>query len=126
MKNVGGVKYKEGNYNWLASYSKTGDKGNIFGSGQYGYESTVENIQSSIVIHEYISHIQYKFGDDTKSHRMSYLLTMSTGSLWNSTTKKYKEFVWKQYNLYKNNELYNKSINPNKIPKYQNLIFKNL
>lgn len=57
---------------------------------------------------------------------MSYLLTMSTGSLWNSTTKKYKEFVWKQYNLYKNNELYNKSINPNKIPKYQNLIFKNL
>ena len=123
MKNVGGIKYKKGDFNWLSRYS-SGDTGEIFGSGKYDYESTVENIQSSIVIHEYISHIQHKFGDDTNNHRMSYALTMSTGALWNSTTAKYKEFVWKNYNIYKNIELHNKSINPNKIPKYSSLIFK--
>ena len=43
---------------WEASYRLEEGKGKISGSDRYGYETTVENIQSSIITHEWYSHIK--------------------------------------------------------------------
>jgi len=111
MANIeGGIQYNpDGNYNWSTSYYSRGKTGQIFGSGKHSYESTVENIQSSVIIHEYISHMQLKFGDGNKNHSNSYFMVRNSVKLWNSTTWKHKQFNWQNYNYYKNLELYNQS-----------------
>ncbi|WP_413614610.1 RHS repeat domain-containing protein [Flavobacterium sp. N2155] len=120
---IGGIQYQaSSDFGWMTEYTLNGNIGKIYGSGEYSYESTVENIQSSVIIHEYITHMQYKLGDGSKSHRMSYWYVMNSGKLWNSTTQKYKEFNWRQYNIYKNQEV-NEGKRPKPIPLY-NSVFK--
>src|SRR5690606_27311478 len=57
--------------NWEASYSLGAGKGKISGSDRYNYETTVENIQSSIIVHEWYSHIKKNQGDGYGSHRLA-------------------------------------------------------
>ncbi|MGO3708264.1 RHS repeat-associated core domain-containing protein [Mesonia hippocampi] len=80
---------------WISSYKLGEGKGRIRGSDKYSYETTVENIQSSIGVHEWYSHIKKKQRDGTKSHRLAYKNVINYKSLWNNTTENYKEFnMW--------------------------------
>ena len=44
----------------------------INGCDGYNYETTVENLASSIIVHEWYSHAQKKTNDILKSHRLAY------------------------------------------------------
>ena len=78
---------------WSSSYALKTGVGKIQGSDKYLYETTVENIQSSIVVHEYYSHIKKNNGNDYKSHRLAYKNVINYKPLWNKTTDVYKGFV---------------------------------
>ena len=81
---------------WLSTYRLGTGKGKISGSDGYIYETTVENLQSSIGVHEYYSHIKKNNGSRTfSSHRLAYKNVINFKSLWNNTTNNYKEFnLW--------------------------------
>ena len=64
----------------------------ITGSGTYPYESTVENIASSIIVHEFYSHGKKHCRFECKSHRLAYKNVINFKQLWNKTTDKYKAF----------------------------------
>ena len=64
----------------------------ITGTDKYKYETTVENIQSSIVVHEWYSHIQKKVGSYAGNHRLAYENVIKYTSLWDKTTDSYKSF----------------------------------
>ena len=72
----------------------------ISGSGNnyIQYENTVENIASSIIVHEWYSHGKKYSSDDKKSHRLAYKNVINYKFLWNKTTDKYKYF--NLYNLW--------------------------
>jgi hypothetical protein len=87
--------------NGRISYSST-DRGSwnsriksktITGTDLYSYETMVENVQSSIVIHEWYSHIMKGNTDILKSHRLAYKNVINYKDLWNKTTDAYKGFV---------------------------------
>jgi hypothetical protein len=67
-------------------------KGTIVGSDRYSYTTTVENIQSSIIVHEWYSHKMKKNCDDSHSHTLAYKNVINFKELWNSTTTDYKTF----------------------------------
>ena len=64
----------------------------INGTGKYAYETTVENIQSSVIIHEWYSHIMKGNTDQLRSHRLAYKNVINYKALWNNTTDAYKKF----------------------------------
>ena len=70
------------NASWLSIYTPGTGTGRIQGSNKYHYETTVENIQSSIVVHEYYSHIKKNNGDNYKSHRLTYKNVINYKPLW--------------------------------------------
>ena len=76
-------------------YAESGDRGR-----RPTYETTVENIQSSVIVHEWYSHIMKKNGDRFKSHRLAYKNVINYKTLWNKTTDSYKRFYLKQLLLY--------------------------
>jgi hypothetical protein len=78
----------------------------ITGTDKYGYETTVENIQSSIAVHEWYSHIKKGQGNasDDKSHRLAYKNVINFKSLWNKTTDGYKSFNLQQLKNYTKKE----------------------
>ena len=80
--------------------------GKIQGSDKYAnvYETTVENIQSSIVVHEYYSHIKKNNGDKYKSHRLAYKNVINHKPLWDKTTDNYKKFNLKNLLRYTQDE----------------------
>ena len=82
--------------NWQTTYSlnETNKNIKIVGTGNFTetYEPTVENIASSIIVHEWYSHGIKHVGDKYKSHRLAYENVMSFKRLWDNTTKKYKDF----------------------------------
>ena len=78
---------------WSSSYALKTGEGKIQGSDKYHYETTVENIQSSIIVHEYYSHIKKNNGNNYKSHRLAYKNVINYKPLWNKTTDAYKGFV---------------------------------
>ncbi len=80
------------NGNWESSYALGKGKGKISGSDKYSYETTVENIQSSIGVHEYYSHIKKNQGYRYSSHRLAYKNVINYKTLWNKTTDAYKGF----------------------------------
>ena len=88
-----GYKEKEG-ANWETSYVKTstGIIPKIAGTNGYEYESTVENIALSVIVHEWYSHGRKLNHDDYKSHRLAYKNVINFNSLWNKTTDRYKQF----------------------------------
>jgi RHS repeat-associated protein len=91
---TGGKIHYDGNVNgsWTSSYALGTGKGKITGSDKYSYETTVENIQSSIAVHEYYSHIKKNQGDRYSSHRLAYKNVINYKALWNKTTDAYKGF----------------------------------
>lgn len=100
------------NASWRSSYTLGTGKGKIQGSDQYLYETTVENIQSSIVAHEYYSHIKKNNGDDYKSHRLAYKNVINHKPLWNKTTDSYKGFVVRQLLKYTTKETGRSMVDP--------------
>lgn len=78
---------------WQTSYSPNNTiKPQITGSDEFEYEATVENIASSIIVHEWYSHGKKFNGDKMRSHRLAYKNVVNYKPLWNKTTDKYKKF----------------------------------
>ena len=71
------------------------------------YEATVENIQASVVIHEWYGHLQRGWGDANKTHRYCYSAVWHD-PLFQKTTKNYQEFIKSKYNDYNRRETNNK------------------
>lgn len=68
------------------------ETGTIVGSDRYSYATTVENIQSSTIIHEWYSHKMKRNGSYIGSHTLAYTNVINFKELWNSTTTDYKTF----------------------------------
>ena len=64
----------------------------IRGTDRYSYESTVENLASSIIVHEWYSHRMKKNGNKMKSHRLAYKNVINYKYFWNKTMGNYKGF----------------------------------
>lgn len=90
--------------NWLSRYINGTGVGKIIGKATNNYESTVENIASSIIVHEWYSHIKKNYGTDTKDHRFAYKNVIDYKYLWNKTTLDYKEFNLKKLFKFTKNE----------------------
>ena len=78
-------------YNWETSHEQK----TIDGTGLYTnyYESTVENLQSSLISHEWFSHLMNNYNDGNKNHRVAYENVINNSDLWEKTTDNYKYFV---------------------------------
>src|SRR5699024_3267682 len=106
---------------WLSTYRRGTGKGKITGTDKYSYETTVENLQSSIGVHEYYSHIKKNQGSRTfSSHRLAYKNVINFKSLWNNTTDKYKGFNMQRLRDYTERETGRKTVDP----LYRNLFNK--
>jgi len=95
----------------------------ITGTDNYSYETTVENIQSSIVVHEWYSHIQKGNSDRLDSHRLAYKNVINYKSLWNNTTDAYKRFNVRMLQYYTKTETGRTNVDPpylNLYNKYKN------
>ncbi len=78
---------------WATYYNEDPTyKPKIIGTGGYSYESTVENIASSVIVHEWYSHGKKYNSDRYKSHRLAYKNVINFKQLWNKTTDDYKKF----------------------------------
>ena len=88
------ISYEERNgASWVTYYKEDPIyKPKIVGSGGYSYETTVENIASSVIVHEWYSHGKKYNSDEYKSHRLAYKNVINFKRLWNKTTDKYKKF----------------------------------
>ena len=69
-----------------------------------GYESTVENIACTILVHEWYSHGKFKIGDEFNNHSQAYKNVMNDKTFYPKTTPMYKAFIKKAYNMYKSKE----------------------
>ena len=88
---------QENIYNWC---TKRGDN-SICGADEYGdsYETTVENIQASVVFHEWYGHIIKGYSDDNNNHSICYSLSLQS-PIYKNTTLKYKRFINQQLDYY--------------------------
>ncbi len=106
--------------NWISDWVLGSGKGKISGSDEHDYETTVENIQSSLVVHEWYSHIKKDNRTDMKSHRLAYKNVINYKALWDKTTDAYKGF-----NLKKLDELSEKETGRTQVDSlYRNLYRK--
>ena len=96
----------------LGSWISIMRENRITGTDKYTYETTVENIQSSVIVHEWYSHIMKKNGDRLKSHRLAYKNVINHKTLWNKTTDSYKRFYLKQLLRYTIQETNRVSVDP--------------
>ncbi len=80
------------NANW-ATYLCSNSLPEIIGTNNYEYESTVENIASSLIVHEWYSHGMKGVLDNLKSHRLAYKAVINFKPFWKNTTECYKSFV---------------------------------
>ena len=82
---------KVGDSNWKTIYSD-----GIYGAKKYKYETSVENVATSVIAHEWYGHYKRRWGKATKNHRYCYAAAMN--SVWYSqTTQKYKSFYSNKY-----------------------------
>ena len=88
----GGKIHFGGSGSWTSDWTPGSGKGKISGSDKHDYETTVENIQSSVVVHEWYSHIKKDNRDPMKSHRLAYKNVINYKALWDKTTDTYKGF----------------------------------
>jgi len=107
---------------WVSSYVLGKGKGKIRGSDKYSYSTTVENIQSSVVVHEWYSHIKKNNGGGFDSHRLAYKNVINFKSLWNNTTDGYKGFNMRGLLKYTKSESNNRKTQVD--PLYRNLYKK--
>ena len=84
----------------------------IIGTGGYSYESTVENIAASVIVHEWYSHGKKHTADDIKSHRLAYKNVINFKRLWNGTTDNYKRFNLQSLRFYTEKETGRKKVDP--------------
>ena len=91
----------------------------IYGTSNniYNYESTVENIASSIIVHEWYSHVIKHVSSRIKSHRLAYKNVINFKYLWNKTTDSYKRYNLDYLRYYTNKETGRKNVDSI----YQNL-----
>ena len=97
---------------WLTTFSNNGNiMPMIEGSANYPYESTVENIASSIIVHEWYSHGVKHFSDRKKNHNIAYKNVINFEKLWKNTSLIYKLFIIMQYEKYnrKENNIFNEN-----------------
>lgn len=78
-----------GGEGFWSTYMKSG---RIKGSDLYPYETTVENIASSIIVHEWYSHLMKRNGNKMGSHRLAYKNVINYKLLWDATTEDYKAY----------------------------------
>lgn len=76
----------------------------ITGTDKYSYQTTVENLQSTIVVHEWYSHVQKKVGTYAGNHRLAYENIINFRSLWGNTTDTYKGFNVRMLQKYTKDE----------------------
>ena len=84
----------------------------IYGTDEYDYETTIENLASSIIVHEWYSHAQKKTSDFYKSHRLAYKNVINWKPFWNKTTNKYKRFCLFQLRNYTQKETGRSQVDP--------------
>ncbi len=74
----------------------------IYGTGNFPkfYEATVENIASSVLVHELYSHGLKHFCDADKTHRFAYINVIKWTPIWDKTTDKYKKYVLRELTHY--------------------------
>ena len=106
---------------WISEYRLGTGTGKISGTDKYQYDTTVENIQSSIGVHEFYSHIKKNQGGQIfSSHRLVYKNVINFKSLWNNTTDNYKGFNLQRLRDYTEKETGRKIVDP----LYRNLFNK--
>ena len=88
------------NANWGTS-KITNEKGEytICGTDNYKYETTVENIQASVVFHEWYGHAMKGYNDRNKNHSKCYEAVIES-PLIEKVTQKYINFVLKKLEYY--------------------------
>lgn len=106
--------YEERNGASWATYYKEAPtyKPKIIGTGGYSYETTVENIASSVIVHEWYSHGKKYNSDKYKSHRLAYKNVINFKRLWNKTTDEYKKFNLQQLLKYTKKETGRNNVDP--------------
>jgi RHS repeat-associated protein len=124
MDNIeGGKIHFGGSGSWTSSWRLGEGKGKISGLDKYNYETTVENVASSIIVHEWYSHIMKENRDDMKSHRLAYKNVINFKTFWNNTTDAYKGFNMRQLRNYTESETGRTEVDPlylNLYNKYYN------
>ena len=96
----GKIGYSENNYSNFTTLRKhNGIKTQIDAHDKItnSYEGTVENFASSVIIHEWYSHGEYKVGDVYKNHYKAYRNVMNDKIFYPNTTQRYKKFVEDKY-----------------------------
>jgi RHS repeat-associated protein len=73
----------------------------IVGNDKYGrnYETTVENLQATLVLHEWYSHVKKGYSDRTMDHSCAYE-AVQKHSIYENTTDKYKRFIQTMLDYY--------------------------
>ena len=98
---------------WATYYNEDPTyKPKIIGTGGYSYETTVENIASSVIVHEWYSHGKKHNGNRYKSHRLAYQNVINFKSLWNKTTDEYKKFNLRELLRYTKRETGRNNVDP--------------
>ena len=107
MNDIGGIiKYYNKGKNNPGNIGTDTRNGIIYANHQYDYyETTVENIQSSVVYHEWIGHLIMGWGNGNQmstaksggTHYMCYLSVISS-PMFNKTSEKYQKFNLKMFN----------------------------
>jgi len=92
-----GVHYNDrlSNANWMTKFNKSGTTKPRISYGKYmagDYESTVENIICSVLLHEWITHGIMHYNDDDRTHWKSYEYVICDILFFPFTTNRYKSF----------------------------------
>ena len=68
-----------------SNWKTTMPEGRITGSGYFtSYEATVENIASTVIVHEWYSHFKKQFGNRFNNHRFAYKNVIESNSVQNN------------------------------------------
>lgn len=81
---------KTKNAAWITWRNSKGQVTGIDGTANLDYETTVENVASSVIVHEWYSHVKMGIDDDFKNHRFAYINVIDYEALWTYTTANYK------------------------------------
>ena len=103
---------KNCDWNFESRYYPGEKNGKIYVSPLYkdSYESTVENLEATMLGHEWYSHIIKDYGDDHNNHSLAYENSMRFSLIYNkSLTPKYIDFCGVMLWCYRNNEFFHKT-----------------
>ncbi|MBD5351038.1 MAG: hypothetical protein HDR89_09185 [Bacteroides sp.] len=115
------VNYQSDESSWFTNHKGSKEQG-IYGTNLYEYESTVENIASSIIVHEWYSHWIKNCADTYKSHRLAYKNVINFSKLWANTTTNYKIFILQKLQKYTEKETGRDRVDKKYLPLYKRFI----